>query len=188
MKISAQRRLLILLVCLLPIWAAGSELFNDDGYRATRYRSPTPASHEHAVTIGPQELQQLLQDRPDAALIDVYNNPWLHGHFTLQEEHNNLPGSLWLANCGLGTLEEAWRPYCEGWLKQISGGDKNFPLVIYCRSDCWLGWNAARRAASWGYGQLYWLRDGIEGWADAGFELVRSEPLSWPDGVAPPAN
>lgn len=171
---------------LWPLSLLASELFNDEGYRLTRYRSPTPISHEQAITLEPVQLQELLQQEPHAALIDVYGNPWLRGHFTLQEKHFNLPNSLWLANCGTGELTADWEAYCKTWLKQISGGDPEFPLVFYCRADCWLGWNAAKRAADWGYGRLYWLRDGIEGWQQAGFELVAAQPQNWPEGVTPP--
>lgn len=171
---------------LLPASLLASELFNEAGYRLTLYRSPTPLNHEQATTLDPQQLHELLQQEPNAALLDVYGNPWLRGHFTLQEDHRNLPGSLWLANCGTGELAPGWEPYCAGWLEHISGGDKNFPLVFYCRIDCWLGWNAAKRAADWGYQRLYWLRDGIEGWAEAGFELVPSQPADWPQGVTAP--
>lgn len=175
-----------LLVALLPMSLWASELFNEEGYRLTRYRSPTPLSHEQAITLEPQQLQALLQEEPRTLMLDVYGNPWLHGQFTLQEEHFNLPNSLWLANCGTGELPNSWEPYCKSWLEQLSGGDKSMPLVFYCRADCWLGWNAAKRAADWGYSRLYWLRDGIEGWQQAGFELVPSQPLAWPEGPTAP--
>ncbi len=186
MKISGYTGMLALIAMLASGWGQASELFTADGYRATHYRSPTPLSHDFAVTLTPEQLQQLLQEQPAAALIDAYNNPWLHGHFSMQKEHHNLPGTYWLANCGQGQLDADWQAYCQHWLQDISKGDKNAPLVMYCRADCWLGWNAARRAHEWGYTQLYWLRDGIEGWVEAGQTLERSQPLPWPEGLAAP--
>lgn len=156
-----------------------SKLFTEDGYRATLYRSPTPTKHEDAVVLEPQELLQLLNEEPRPALIDAYRNPWLHGRFTLPEKHRNLPGSLWLANCGNGTLTQVWEQYCRDGLQQATAGNPAYPLVFYCRSDCWLGWNAAKRAASWGYDNLYWLRDGIEAWEQAGQELVPAQPVPY---------
>ena len=120
-----------------------------------------------------------MQEQPHSLLIDTYRNPWLHGRFTLLQEHRNIPGSLWLANCGDGTLSRGWEQHCRRVLQQATGGNLAHPLVFYCRLDCWLGWNAAKRAASWGYSQLYWLRDGIEAWEMAGQELELSQPVPY---------
>lgn len=157
------------------------ELFNEEGYRATLYRSPTPEQHEQATTLAPQELQELLMQQPQAVMIDVLRNPWLHGQFTLLHKHRNLADSVWLPNCGDGSLTEDWVAYCQTWLERLSGADKSFPLVFYCRSDCWLGWNAAKRAHGWGYTNLYWLRDGVEAWQEAGYPLQDAQPNPWPE-------
>jgi PQQ-dependent catabolism-associated CXXCW motif protein len=45
------------------------------------------------------------------------------------------------------------------------------PIVIYCLADCWMSWNAVKRAASYGYTKLYWYRDGTDGWSDAGLPV-----------------
>ena len=165
-----------LAITLLPLTAVTSyaqknDLFNAEGYRSTLYRSPTPTFHEQAQTIGPSELVELQQQHLNLLLIDVYRNPWLRGHFTLQEEHRNLPNSLWLANCGDGSLNEQWLAYCQQNLEQATNGNKAHPIVFYCRSDCWLGWNAIKRADKLGYRNLYWLRDGIDGWEQANLPL-----------------
>ncbi len=154
-------------------------LFTDDGYRATRYRSPTPLTHDDAHTLEPAELLSLQQQQPAPLLVDAYGNPWRHGRFTLQAEHRNIPGSLWLANCGEGVLSREWEAYCRTALAQATDGNSAHPLVFYCRSDCWLGWNAAKRAASWGYTQLYWLRDGVDAWEAAGYALELSQPVPY---------
>ncbi|MFB1010041.1 MAG: rhodanese-like domain-containing protein [Thiopseudomonas sp.] len=153
------------------------DLFTDEGYRATRYRSPTPLTHDYAQTLEPAGLLELQQQQPQPLLVDAYGNPWLHGRFTLQAEHRNIPGSLWLANCGEGVLSSEWEAYCRTALDKATDGNYAHPLVFYCRSDCWLGWNAARRAAGWGYTRLYWLRDGIDAWEAAGYELELSQPV-----------
>lgn len=171
-----------LMMTLLPLAAASSyaepnSLFNSDGYRSTLYRSPTPTFHEQAKTIAPSDLLALQEQQPDVLLIDVYRNPWLRGHFTLQEVHNNIPNSLWLANCGNGALDQQWTAYCETNLAQATAGNLAHPIVFYCRSDCWLGWNAIKRAHALGYNNLYWLRDGIDAWEQAGLPLVEAQPV-----------
>ncbi len=157
-------------------YAEPSNLFTEDGYRSTLYRSPTPTFHEHAKTIEPSELLALQQKIPDLLLVDVYRNPWLRGQFTLPEPHRNLPKSLWLANCGDGTLSAQWLAYCKRNLEQATANNSSHPIVFYCRSDCWLGWNAVKRAHALGYSNLYWLRDGTDGWEQADLPLQLSQP------------
>lgn len=157
--------------------AGDMALFSVDGYRQMHYRSPTPAHAEHAVTLDTEALRQLLREQPTARLIDVYRRPWLNERFIEDEEHRNLPGSLWLANTGDGVLTPLWQRYFSESLSRISGGDPQHPLVFYCRSDCWLGWNAVKRAHALGYRNLYWYRDGIDAWEQAGLPLDPAQPL-----------
>ena len=159
---------------------ADSALFSADGYRLTQYRSPTPATAEHAHTLDTPALQRLLAERPDTALIDTYRRQWLNGLFIEDEVHANLPGSLWLANTGDGQLDARWQAYFNHHLQRASHGDKRWPLVFYCRSDCWLSWNAVKRAHALGYRNLYWYRDGIDAWQQAGLPLLPAQPAALP--------
>lgn len=156
--------------------AAADELFSAEGYRQTQYRSPTPASIDGAQTVDTAALHCLLTEQAGIVLVDVYRRPWLAGQFIDNEAHANLPGSLWLANTGDGTLEPQWADYFSENLARITEGDKARPLVFYCRSDCWLGWNATRRARALGYTKLYWYRDGVDGWEQAGLPLKPATP------------
>lgn len=180
------KRLLAYLTCLalaLPALAdvaAEAPLFSADGYRLSRYRSPTPEHAEPARTLDTPRLQAQLKQRPDTLLIDVYRRQWLHGRFVEDEPHANLPGSLWLANTGDGQLSPAWQAYFSRNLHKASQGRQDRPLVFYCRSDCWLSWNAVKRAAALGYTNLYWYRDGIDAWEQAGLPLQPARPVELP--------
>ncbi len=112
--------------------------------------------------------------------MDVYRSQWLAGRFVDSEPHANLPGSIWLANTGDGNLQPEWASYFSDNLKRLSQGDAERPLVFYCRSDCWLGWNATRRAHALGYKRLYWYRDGVDGWEQAGLPLHPATPEPLP--------
>jgi PQQ-dependent catabolism-associated CXXCW motif protein len=169
-----------LLFGLLPARSAEEPLFSADGYRLTRYRSPTPASVEGAQTIDTATLQRLLGEPQPPLLIDVYRKPWLNGQFVSDEIHENIPGSLWLANTGEGAAEARWLDYFSHHLQQASGGDHARALVIYCKSDCWLSWNASKRAAALGYTRLYWYRDGIDAWRQAGLPVQTATPAALP--------
>ncbi|MFC3607392.1 PQQ-dependent catabolism-associated CXXCW motif protein [Stutzerimonas tarimensis] len=161
--------------------AAGeASLFNAEGYRQAHYRSPTPAHAVGAETLDTEGLRQLLERLPQTVLVDVYRRQWLHDRFIPDEDHRNLPGSLWLANTGDGQLVGQWSGYFSFHLEQATGHQKDWPLVFYCRSDCWLGWNAVKRAQQLGYTQLYWYRDGIDAWEQAGLPLQPAEPAALP--------
>ncbi len=166
--------------------AAQEPLFNTEGYRQAHYRSPTPEQVDGAITLDTAGLQDLLARQPHSVLIDTYRRQWLFGRFIPDEEHRNLPGSVWLANTGDGLLLAPWKDYFETQLQRLSQGRHDWPLVFYCRSDCWLGWNAARRAHALGYTQLYWYRDGIDAWEQAGLPLELAEPEPLTDATALP--
>lgn len=155
-------------------------LFSPDGYRATLYRSPTPQQVDGGTVVDTAALQALLRQQPPPALIDVYRRQWLHERFIEDEPHANLPGSLWLPNTGDGTLSPAWQGYFERNLRQATGGQYHYPVVFYCRADCWLSWNAVKRAAHLGYTNLYWYRDGLDAWQQADLPLQAAQPAAFP--------
>ncbi len=54
-------------------------------------------------------------------------------------------------------------------LMQVTGGNKQVPVLFYCQSPhCWMSYNAALRAINMGYAQVLWYRGGIEAWKRAG--------------------
>ena|SRR5260221_13984569 len=63
-------------------------------------------------------------------------------------------------------------------LERGTNGRLDTPIVFYCRADCWMSWNATKRAASWGYTHVFWYRDGTDGWAAANLPLAPAEPVS----------
>jgi PQQ-dependent catabolism-associated CXXCW motif protein len=165
---------------LLGIAHAETPLFSADGYRIGLYRSPTPNQVEGAAIIDTAALQTLLARTPRPVLIDVYRRQWLEGRFIEDQPHENLPGSHWLANTGDGDLTPAWHDYFERNLKTLTSGDLAQPVVFYCRADCWLSWNAVKRAAVMGYKSLYWYRDGLDAWQAANLPVTPAQPEPFP--------
>ncbi|MBK5006818.1 PQQ-dependent catabolism-associated CXXCW motif protein [Pseudomonas sp. S32] len=168
--------------CLPPVGANAETpaLFTPDGYRATLYRSPTPQEVAGGTVIDTATLQHLLNQQPRPVLIDVYRRQWLQGRFIEDEPHANLPGSLWLANTGDGQLTPVWQAYFAHNLQRATAGQAEQPLVFYCRSDCWLSWNAVKRAAGLGYRTLYWYRDGLDAWQQANLPMQPAQPVPFP--------
>jgi PQQ-dependent catabolism-associated CXXCW motif protein len=49
-------------------------------------------------------------------------------------------------------------------------------LVIYCQADCWMSWNAAKQALSYGYTNVAWYPEGTAGWQRANYRWrIRSQ-------------
>ncbi|MGO4004991.1 MULTISPECIES: PQQ-dependent catabolism-associated CXXCW motif protein [Pseudomonas] len=173
--------LALLSLCLmLGVAQAQTALFSSDGYRIDVYRSPTPQQLDGATLVDTPALQTLLKQTPAPLLIDVYRRQWLHERFIEDQPHENVPGSHWLANTGDGELTPLWQAYFAGNLARLTAGDHSRPMVFYCRSDCWLSWNAVKRAAALGYTSLYWYRDGVDAWQAANLPLTTAQPEAFP--------
>jgi PQQ-dependent catabolism-associated CXXCW motif protein len=156
---------------------SGTSLFSADGYRLDRYRSPTPASAPGAQTIDTERLQSMLKQESALLLIDVINATYLQERFVEDEPHLTIPTAYWLPNTGQGNLEAIWQNYLLDNLARLTENDTARSVVIFCKSDCWLSWNVARRMTAAGYSRVYWYRDGIDSWTQAGLPTTRVEPV-----------
>ncbi|MBT2990924.1 MAG: PQQ-dependent catabolism-associated CXXCW motif protein [Candidatus Thiodiazotropha sp. (ex Ctena orbiculata)] len=162
--------------------AAESTLFSSDGYRIDRFRAPVPDSVPSGTTITTEQLHTLRQER-DLLLIDVMPAPVKPKNrpdtlLWLPPSRDNIPGSYWLPNIGYGALSDELERYFKDNLERLSKGDKGREIVLYCLADCWMSWNAARRAATeYGYTNIYWYPDGTTGWEAAGLPLEQSAPI-----------
>ncbi len=160
----------------------GSMVPEPDGYRMADYRAPVPETLEGADVVTATELKMLI-NAEDAVLIDVMPAPrkpkdtglWL------PPKRNNIEGSSWLANTGYGELSAEFESFLETSLRELTNDDPDRRLVFYCEADCWMSWNAAKRALALGYRQVAWYPDGTDGWSADGMPLVTSEPMAMPD-------
>jgi PQQ-dependent catabolism-associated CXXCW motif protein len=53
--------------------------------------------------------------------------------------------------------------------------------VIYCLADCWMSWNAAKRALADGYANVAWYPDGTDGWERANLPTEETQPQPRPE-------
>ena len=165
---------------LLGVAQAETPLFSPEGYRTSLYRSPTPNHVDGARIFDTESLKALLTQIPRPVLIDVYRRQWLEGRFIEDQPHANLPGSHWLANTGDGELSQQVQDYFARNLQKATAGREDQPLVFYCRADCWLSWNAVKRAIAMGYKAVYWYRDGLDAWEAANLPVEPSRPEPFP--------
>jgi PQQ-dependent catabolism-associated CXXCW motif protein len=152
-----------------------------DGYRLENYRAPTPVSLKGARTITPDEAESLWRDKT-AVFIDVLPRPprpanLPAGTVWRDKPRYDIPGSAWLPDTGYGELAPSTEAYLKTGLATLTGGDRARPMVIYCLRDCWMSWNAAKRAVSWGYANVIWYPDGTDGWQEADLPLEEREPV-----------
>jgi PQQ-dependent catabolism-associated CXXCW motif protein len=151
-----------------------------DGYRMDAYRAPVPATLKGATVIDTAKAHDLWS-RKAAAFIDALPHApkpeGLPKNVVWREQPRfDIPGSVWLPDTGFGALSEATQLYLEKGLARASGGDKNRPLVFYCLKNCWMSWNAAKRALALGYAKVLWYPDGTDGWEAAKHPLEERKP------------
>lgn len=152
------------------------------GYRIEQYRAPVPQSVPGGTTITLETLQALVRDQ-QAVLLDVtpLEGPGADpatGVWHVPKPRANMAGSVWLPDVGRGTLTPALEAYFQSNLKALTGGNKARAVIVYCQADCWMSWNAVKRAAGYGYTALYWYPDGTDGMRDWDLPLVPASPVS----------
>jgi PQQ-dependent catabolism-associated CXXCW motif protein len=151
------------------------------GYRMEDYRAPTPATVGGGTTLDTMAAQKLWE-KERAVWIDVLAAPRRPENLPasavwLPVPRRDIPGSLWLPEVGRGELNSELEAYFRTNLERSTNGRRETPVVFYCRADCWMSWNATKRAASWGYTHVYWYRDGTDGWAAANLPLAPAEAV-----------
>jgi len=149
----------VLVLAHVPVTQASEE---PSGYRLDRYDAAVPETLSGAIRVTALQVADL-QQKHNALVIDVI--PEHIKPEALPEEqmwfpvkHKGIAGALWLPDVGYGSLSDT--------------------IVFYCRSNCWMSWNAAKRALSFGYSQVYWFADGIEYWNFEGLETQVLEPAA----------
>jgi len=152
-----------------------------EGYKSSDYRSPVPSALKGARVVSAERAKPLWE-AGGAVFIDVYPRAPKPANLPPQTvwrdpQHATIARAHWLPNVGYGVLAPAVAQYFADKLGELSGGDKARTLVFFCLSNCWMSWNAAKRALELGYTDVAWFPDGTDGWRDElGLPLVAAEP------------
>jgi PQQ-dependent catabolism-associated CXXCW motif protein len=158
---------------------AGDAPSEPDSYRQSDYRAPTPATLKGARVLTTDEAAAMWR-AGEAAFIDVLPQAPRPKNLApdvvwRDKPRSDIPGSLWLPDTGYGELAPIMIDYFRRGLDKALGGGKR-PLVFYCLKDCWMSWNAAKRALALGYTNVDWYPEGSDGWAAAGLPVEKREP------------
>jgi PQQ-dependent catabolism-associated CXXCW motif protein len=90
------------------------------------------------------------------------------GTLWLPAPHHDIPGSVWIPDVGRGTISPRFAAWFQTRLAELTRGDRDTRIVVYCHPRCWMSWNAAKRVINDGYRAVFWYPDGVEGWEKAG--------------------
>ena len=169
---------ILALFFILGVNVAFAEIEQPDGYRMEFYDDDVPAGLDGASTITAVEVKRL-QVSVGAVVVDVvpeHRRPDVlpENQIWFPVDHKGVPGAIWLPDTGYGALSEITERYFTYHLEVATNGNRNHPVVFYCRAHCWMSWNAAKRALSYGYTNVYWFFDGVDDWEfeDFDFEVL----------------
>ncbi len=171
---------LLALAVLLAVEARAAGIIEPESYRLEDYRAPTPATLRGAKVIGTEEAEQIWRGRL-ASFIDVLPRPprprnLPEGTLWRDKPRSNIPGSVWLPDTGYGELAPSMAEYFAKGLAKATDGNRAKLLVVYCLADCWMSWNAAKRALELGYPNIAWYPEGTDGWLAAGLPVEDAAP------------
>ena len=147
-------------------------------YRMDAYREPVPATLAGAQVLDTEAAKALWQ-KHGAVFVDVLPTPKRPDNLPAETywrapPRTDLPGSIWLADTGYGALSPEALAYFKGGIAAAAKPDAL--LVFYCKRNCWMSWNAARRALEEGFAPVAWYPDGTDGWQEAGLPLEPRTP------------
>jgi PQQ-dependent catabolism-associated CXXCW motif protein len=159
--------------------AAGDAPPEPDSFRQSDYRAPTPVTLKGGRVLTTDEAAAIWR-AGDAAFIDVLPQAPrpkdLPADVVWRDKpRSDIPGSLWLPDTGYGELAPVMLDYFRRGLDKALGGRQR-PLVFYCLANCWMSWNAAKRALALGYTNVAWYPEGSDGWAAAGLPVEKRTP------------
>lgn len=167
-----------LVLTALPSFALAEEEPAD--YRMDHYRGPVPTTLAGGTVVGPEEAYELWM-AGETAFVDVLpqapkpaNLP--PGTIWRDKPRNSIPGAIWLPNVGYGALADVTHDYFKRGLDKVTGGDKDHAVLLFCLEECWMSWNAAKRALEYGYSAVYWLPEGTDGWSLWDYPLEQITP------------
>lgn len=169
------------LLIWLPVAATAQVVAEPEGYKDDHYRGPVPFTLQGATVVG-SETAYALWKTDRVGFIDVLpqapkpsNLP--EGTIWRDKIRNSIPGALWLPNVGYGRLADVTDAYFRTGLETITQGDRDHPVLFFCLDECWMSWNAAKRAVQeYRYTHVFWFPEGTDGWVFQDYPTEELKP------------
>lgn len=184
MRLFGKCALVFLGILVMPLAARAAEdtLFDPEtGYRIKRYQAAVPATVPGGTRVDRDKVDALIA--AGAILLDVMPSEGAGpdpktGAWRLLHPHSSIPGATWLPDVGRGKLKVAFENYLKANVLQLTDGDTEKAIIVFCQSDCWMGWNVVQRLSKLGYTNIYWYPEGTDGWVEWGDrKLAPVEPV-----------
>jgi PQQ-dependent catabolism-associated CXXCW motif protein len=177
-----------ILLAVLVFLAATTDGLAEEGavpepksYRLEDYRSKTPRTLASATVIDTPRAFEIWSGKKAVFVDSLPHAPKPAGlpknAVWREMPRFDIPRSIWLPDTGFGELSDKMQRYFESGLAQATENDKTKALVFYCLADCWMSWNAAKRALTLGYSNVFWYPEGTDGWAAAGHPQEERKPV-----------
>ncbi|MGB8812677.1 MAG: PQQ-dependent catabolism-associated CXXCW motif protein [Paracoccaceae bacterium] len=170
---------------LLANSAAATPPAEPAGFRGPPYSAPVPATLAGAK-VADDATAAALHAAGEAVFVDVMPRDIKpadlpEGTIWRDKPRDSIPGAIWLPNTGFEALSPEEEAYLRAGLAHATAGNLDQPMVIFCRAECWMSWNVAKRAIGYGYSQVIWYPNGPEGWQTVpNPPLERVEPFVLP--------
>jgi PQQ-dependent catabolism-associated CXXCW motif protein len=126
----------------------------------------TPTTIPGGKVLSTRQLADALYRKDRLIMLDAWANP----------AHQTIPGAhrVWFAGHS-GAFDDVYQAALSAVLKRLTGGDPNYPVVLFCTSsECWESYNAALRVGALGYRDVRWYRGGLTAW-DAAHQPLSGE-------------
>ena len=174
------RRISVAAGVVFLLWGSGAAQTVPEprNFRMSEYRAAVPQTLTGATVIDATEAEQLWRDGT-AVFIDVLPRPERPAElppdtYWRAPERLAIPGSTWLPNTGYGALAPDVQAYFAAGLEAV--GEETTPVIFYCQRDCWMSWNAAKRAIELGLEHVHWFPSGTDGWTERNLPLEPMDP------------
>lgn len=149
-----------------------------DGYRMDHYRAPVPKTLSGVTVVDDTTAHELWQTG-GVAFVDVMPRApkpegLPAGTIWREKPRRSIPGAIWLPNVGYGAIHDDTHAYFKSGLAEVTGGNFDHPVLFFCLAECWMSWNAAKRAREeYGYTKVYWYPEGTDGWEFEDFPTAK---------------
>lgn len=167
---AAKAAIILTTVLLVAVAHAGSgsDVAEPQGLWIGAMHGPTPKMLSGAMVVDLAAIEALMAEKP--LLLDVgpvvrkpenfpSDRPWL-------PIHRSIPNAIWMPGAGAAPLDAGREELFYRRIEELTQGDKAKPIVVFCRPDCWGGWNAGKRLVTKGYTSVRWFPAGTDGWQD----------------------